>query len=179
MTMSFPSSAKEVKKSSEHKVKGFADDITIINTNPEDHQQILTYINSHCFDTGLTIRPDKCYSVVFNGKKVVEHLPFAVGPGQTRDIRKYSTTFLGSTVSHSFHQSMIQASEAFSTRFRIVLGHLDQMALRGEYKLWIYRRDFIPSLYFQMIVNNISATVYKNIVQNALCFFPIPTKSPS
>ena len=111
MTMSFPSSAKEVKKSREHKVKGFANNLTLINTNPEDHQQILTYVNSRCLDLGLTIRPDKCYSVVFNGKKVLEHLPFAVGPGQTRDIRKFSTTFLGSTVSHSFHQSMIQASE--------------------------------------------------------------------
>ena len=119
-------------------------------------QQILSYINSCCLDIGLTIHPDKCYSVVFNDKKVI-----AVGPGQTRDIRKYSTTFLGSTVSHSFHQSMIQASETFSTRFRIFWGHLDQMTLRGEYKLWIYRRYFIPFLYFQMMVNNISPTVIK------------------
>ena len=137
-TMSFPSSAKEVKRSREHKVKGFADVLTVKNNNSEDHQRILTYINSRCLDIGLTIRPDKCYSVVFNGKKVVKHLPFAVGSGQTRDICKYSTTFLGSTVSHSFRQSMIQVSEAFFTRFRIVLGHLDQIALRGEYKLWIY-----------------------------------------
>ena len=93
MTMSFPSVVKEVKKFGEHKVKGFADDLTIMNTNPENHQQILTYINRCCLDIGLTIHPDKCYSVVFNGKKVVEHLPFAIGPGQTRDIRKYATAF--------------------------------------------------------------------------------------
>ena len=95
------------------KVKGFADDLTIINNNSEDHQRILTYINNCCLDVGLTIHPDKCYSAVFNGKKVVSHLPFTIGSGQTRDICKYSTTFLGSTVSHSFHQSMTQASEAF------------------------------------------------------------------
>ena len=72
------------------------------------------YLNNRYLDVGLTIRPDKCYSATFNGKKMVGYPLFTIGSGQTKDISKYSTTFLGSTVSHSFHQSMTQASEMFS-----------------------------------------------------------------
>ena len=77
-------SAKEAKRSSEHKVKGFADDFTIINNNLEVHQQVLTYINNHCLDVGLTIRPDKCYSAAFNGKKMAGHPPFTMALARQR-----------------------------------------------------------------------------------------------
>ena len=43
MTVSFHSLAKIVKKSREHKVKGFADNLTIINTNPEYATDPLLY----------------------------------------------------------------------------------------------------------------------------------------
>ena len=50
-----------------HKVKGYADDLTIITSTPSDHQKVLSHIDERCRDVCLTIRPDKCFSLVLGG----------------------------------------------------------------------------------------------------------------
>ena len=45
--------AKTVRFSKEHKVKGFADDLTVISTHQDDHQDMLSRVD---------FWPDKCYS---------------------------------------------------------------------------------------------------------------------
>lgn len=47
----------------EHKVKGFADDLTIISSSLGDHQKALTYIDESCKDVFLRIKLDKYVSM--------------------------------------------------------------------------------------------------------------------
>ena len=48
--------------SSKHKIKAFADDLTIISTSFEDHKNALVKIDSSCSDLDLHLCPDKCVS---------------------------------------------------------------------------------------------------------------------
>ena len=56
--------------SSEHKVKAFADDLTLISSDLAAHQDDLLSLDSACLELGLEIRPDKCTSLHFTGKKM-------------------------------------------------------------------------------------------------------------
>ena len=58
-----------------HKVKGYADDLTIISSIPAEHQEVITMVDDRCMDVGLRMRLGKCYSLLFDGKdaKKVSH----------------------------------------------------------------------------------------------------------
>ena len=88
-----------------HKVKGYADDFTVISTNPQDHQEALTSIDNRCNEICLTIRPDKCFSVVFDGRRVRDGFSFKVGGGHTNNIKSKATAFLGFTIGHNSRSS--------------------------------------------------------------------------
>ena len=51
-----------------HKVKSYADDLTIISSTPRDHQDIVTLVDARCKDVSLFVRQDKCFSFIFDGK---------------------------------------------------------------------------------------------------------------
>ena len=50
--------------SAPHKVKGFADDSTVISSSTKDHQQALHDLAHLCTDLALTLKPPKCVSFV-------------------------------------------------------------------------------------------------------------------
>ena len=56
--------------SSAHKVKGFADDLTVLSSSKGEHEDTLSDVNNKCKDIGLEIRADKCVSMVFDGHEV-------------------------------------------------------------------------------------------------------------
>ena len=148
------------KLSKDHKVKAYADDLTIITENPVDHQLVLSFANDKCRDIGLTIRPDKCFSLVTDGKSVT-NATFTVGDGHTSNINDHPTAFLGSTVCHNACQTKRTASESFDKLFTSILSRLDRAKIRGEYKVWIYKRYLVPSLHFKLSVNPISTQTIK------------------
>ena len=53
-----------------HKVEGFADELTIISASSSDHTEALKAISSSCNDLDLTLKPSKCISFVYDGKKM-------------------------------------------------------------------------------------------------------------
>ena len=53
--------------SSPHKVKGFADDLTVLSSSKTEHENTLSDVNQKCNDICLEIRADKCVSMVFDG----------------------------------------------------------------------------------------------------------------
>ena len=69
-------------KSSEHKIKGFADDLTLISSDREDYRNALSRINLCASDLDLVITADKCYNLSLKGlkqdKKSVSHFFFLV-----------------------------------------------------------------------------------------------------
>ena len=56
-------------QSLEHKVKAHAPDLTVISQSTANHQLALTDIDRNV--TGLQIHPDKCMSIIFQGKRVL------------------------------------------------------------------------------------------------------------
>ena len=147
--------------SREHKMKGFVDDITIISANCSEHQEILSFTDVRCREVNLCIRPQKCFSMVFDGKSVAKYSSFDVGDGQTTSIREHPTTFMGSTVCHSPQWSKRAASESFLKGFLTNLCKLDSTPVRGEYKVWIYKCYLVPSLCFKLPVNAICVAAIK------------------
>ena len=149
------------KASKEHKVKGFADDLTVISSTKEDHQNILSCIDSRCEDISLSIRPDKCHSLVFNGQKAVKKTSFLIGSGETQNICDHPTLFLGSTIGCNTTTSVKSASNSFSSMFISSLEKLDQAKIRGEYKVWIYKRYLVHAMHYKLAVNMIKKSVIR------------------
>ena len=88
------------KLSTSHKVKGFTDDISVFSNSAADHAVALRTIDRHCSDLDLTLKPAKCISLVFNGKKMLT-TTFPLGSGHTRSITSGHTRFLGGTLGHN------------------------------------------------------------------------------
>ena len=57
-----------IKHSKAHKAKGFADDFSVLSST-KDHAAALQTIDKHCLDVDLTLKPCKCVSFVYDGKK--------------------------------------------------------------------------------------------------------------
>ena len=51
---------------SEHKGKAYADDLAIINSNEEDHQEALTHREKAANSLNLTLKPSKCVSITLS-----------------------------------------------------------------------------------------------------------------
>ena len=85
----------------EHKAKAFADDLTIINSSPSDHQSSLLVIDSACQDRGLTLSPSKCISLSVD--HVVPKSSFHLKEGVTKGIAEAPTKFLGQTLAANQH----------------------------------------------------------------------------
>ena len=51
-----------------HKVKGYADDLTIISSSLAELQEVVTQVDNRCHDICLNFRLDKCYSLLYDGK---------------------------------------------------------------------------------------------------------------
>lgn len=111
----------------------------------------------------LNIRPDKCYSLLYDGK-VATRLPcIIVGGGTTTNVVAKPTTFLGSIVTCSSSSRKKESNSALSSTLPSYLQHLDNTPVRGEYKVWMYRRYVIPSLHYKLSVNGASIYITKKL----------------
>ena len=82
----------------QRKAKACADDLTIINSSPSDHQSSLLAIDSACQDLGLTLNPSKCISLSVGKGQVVPKSSFHLKEGVTKGIAEAPTKFLGQTL---------------------------------------------------------------------------------
>ena len=150
-------------RSNPHKVKGFADDLTIISSSSTDHAQALKVISDSCRDLDLKLKPPKCVSLVFDGKKMVKSASFYVGSGSSRNITSGPTKFLGQLQTSSKKFNTYESSKKFIATFHQKLEALDKAQVRGEYKLWIYKRYLVPSFQFILAVDPISERAIKKM----------------
>ena len=126
------------KPSKTHKVKGFADDFSVFSSSMKDHAIALQTIDKHCSDLDLTLKPSKCVSFVYDGKKVLRNATFSLGDGSTRNISTGPTKFLGHTLCHTLPATTKESGKRFMISFLEKLDSLDTSPIRGEYKLWPY-----------------------------------------
>ena len=97
-------------------VMGYADDTTLLSTSPEDHQSALNDIDCKCSDLGLEIRPYKCVSYVFDGRKVNNRTTFKLHQGSTFNITSAPTKFLGQIIGATPTNTKLHSSKKITER---------------------------------------------------------------
>ena len=148
-----PSHAKGRKdtrtyQSREHKVKAFADDLTIITSNYSDHKKTLCSIDSHCLEVDLMLRPEKCITMSYTGSQFDTKASVHLSGGSTVNIIKKPAKMLGRLIKQSNRSTCSQASQQLLSHFKVCLENLNSRPIRGEYKLWTlfsYINEFLPS----------------------------------
>ena len=156
-------STPTIAHSKPHKVKGYADDLTIISSTPAERQEVITHVDNRCKDVCLNIRPDKCHSLLFDGKAACKGPVINVGGGTTSNIKEKCTTFLGSIFASNAKARKKACNDKFAQEFTVRLKRLDSAPIRGEYKVWIYRRYVVPSLHYELSVNGTSIYITKKL----------------
>jgi len=82
-----------------HKVKGFADDLTVISSDVDSHQVVQSSLVLKAGDICFEFQPVKCVSLHFNGHCVVSSTQFSISTGSTVNICNINCTkFLGKTI---------------------------------------------------------------------------------
>ena len=151
------------KQSKTHKVKGYADDLSVFSSSMKDHAAALQTIDKHCSDLDLRLKPSKCVSFIYNGKKVLRNVTFPLKEGSTKNICTGPNKFLGHTLCHTLPATAKESGKRFMNSFLEKLDSLDTSPIRGEYKLWILRRFLIPSFHFVLSVDVIPDSSIKKV----------------
>ena len=81
-------------RSSEHSIKAYADDATLISDCLQTHTRVLQTIDNRAKDLDLSFKPVKCVSYLFDGSQH-RQLGIELSGGTTRSITEGSTKFLG------------------------------------------------------------------------------------
>ena len=87
--------------STSHKTKAFADDLTVISSSLTSHKEVLEATIEKCQDIDLHVHPDKCVSILYNDKKLLENSTVELPIGRSRSIHAAPTKFLGGYIAHN------------------------------------------------------------------------------
>ena len=136
--------------------------MSIISDSFDEHVKTVQKID-------LVIRPDKCVTLQFNGKKVLDQCVDLID-GETRSILGKDTKILGATVASSRQKTSSIAKRRLKERITQALKSIDSRPIRGEYKVWIYRNYVVPSSCFLLAVEPISASGIESIQSTATRF---------
>jgi len=133
--------------STEHSVKGYADDVTVISNDFDIHVSVLQTVDQRAGDLNLSFKPAKCVSYLFDG---VKHLRKGIplSKNATRSITEGDIKFLGKLINVSLCATKKAANKRVIACLTELLAATDVLSIRGEYKLWIYRNYiyiFFPS----------------------------------
>ena len=103
--------------STQHSAKSFADDLSVFSSSIKDHHPLLLAIDDKCSDLDLTLKPEKCVSIVFNGVKMDHTMSFPLKNGSTRNIADAPTKVLSKLIAVSTSQTKSAASSKLEKRF--------------------------------------------------------------
>ena len=121
-----------------HKAKSFTNDSTILSSKSTERQSALSELDHKCDDLGLTIRPDKCFSLALCKGSVIKKA-FNIDVSKTTNLCDKPPKFLGSTIAVSSLQAKKKANSDLVSKVNSALSLIDKRPIRGEYKLWIYK----------------------------------------
>ena len=101
----------------QHSAKAFADDLPVFSSSIKDHHSLLLAIDDKCSNLDLTLKPEKCISIVFNGVKMDHTMSFPLKNGSTRNIADAPTKVLGKLIAVSTSQTKSAALSKLEKRF--------------------------------------------------------------
>ena len=138
-----------------HRVKGYCDDLTLISSNQNEHKSTLKLIDLRCQGLDLHLKPAKCISLAFDGRKVVPDVTYALTAGRTLSISNHPTKFLGKVLADCPRSTAKHAVSRLKSLILPNLQKIDDTHIRGEYKTWILNYYLLPSIHFHLMVNDI------------------------
>ena len=141
--------------STEHSVKGYADDVTVISTNLDTHVYVLQTVDQKASDLDLSFKPVKCVSYLYDGAKHLKE-GILLSKGTTRSITEGGTKFLGKLIDVSLSATKKAANKQMIARFGELLTTTDVLSIRGEYKVWIYRNYILSLLRFHLSIDAVT-----------------------
>ncbi len=143
--------------------------ITMLSSSPDAHQAALSDVDRKCTDLGLQVRPDKCVSYIFDGKKTHNHTTFNLQQGTTHNITSAPTKFLGQTIGANAQTTKSLSAKKIIEKMYRALDEIDKRPIRGEYKVWIYKSYLVPSLTFNLTVERIPKSAISKLQTRATC----------
>ena len=138
----------------------FADDFNLITSHKASHQRINNCISTWTKSMGLKLKPIKCrsLSIVSGCSKPVE---FMLDNQPISTLADSPHKFLGSHLTYSGKQSEIL--ETIEKHFIEKLDRIDNLLIRDEYKLRIYKHYILPSSQFILTVHELTKTSQKTL----------------
>lgn len=114
----------------------------------------LTQIDACCGELDLHLKPAKCVSLAFDGKRIKPTTTFPMSSGRTCNIRDCPTKFLG-IVSDNPETTGMKVAARLKSFILPQIDTLNRVAIRGECKTWVLNYVLLPSLHFHLMVNDI------------------------
>ena len=96
--------------SAPHTVKGYADDLFVFSSSAQDHAIALSEIDEKSRDLDLTLRTNKCTTIIFDGNQMDHRSTIPLLNGHTRNISERPFLILGHLISSTTSKS--QAASA-------------------------------------------------------------------
>ena len=141
--------------SSEHSVKAYADDATLISNCLKTHTMVLQQMDQKATDLDLSFKPSKCVSYLFDGSHHSQQ-GIELSGGITKSITEGGTKFLGKSLEVSLSATKSVANKKMCNLLSYLLSTTDVLPIRGEYKLWLYRNYIIFLLCFHLSVDAVT-----------------------
>ena len=138
-----------------HTGKGFADDLTVLSLSAQDYVLALSEIKKKCRDVDLTLRPDKCVTIIFDGNKM-DQRNTSLSNGHTRNITKGPSSILGHVIGSTTLKLGAASAKKLESKLLSAIKRIDERPIREEYKIWILKNYVAPSIQFLLIVDLIS-----------------------
>ena len=133
----------------------FADDFNLITTNKRTHQRLINNINGWINSMGLKLKPPKCVSIsIISGKPTPVN--FEINNSPINTLQSAPHKFLGSHLTFQNKQSEIL--NFVSNHIRCRLDRVDELLIRNEYKIRIYRDYILPATRFHLTVHELTST---------------------
>ena len=144
--------------------KAFADDLTVISKQRNEHQELLNSLSTKCREIDLVFNPSKCISYSFNGKSVTSDSTFQMdGLGTTQSLKSKPTKFLGKMIGFARRETQKASLSNIKSILLPALKRISDANVRGEYKVWVYQNYLMPSLNFHLTVSDISRSQILNL----------------
>ena len=138
----------------------YADDFCLITSNERTHQRQINKINFHIRSMGMELKPTKCRSFsIKKGKPLI--VPFHIGDKEIPSIAHEEQKFLGKVI--FFTGKSKETLSYFTEIFKDKLNNIDTAMVRGEYKMWMYTKYFLPSIRFLLTVHDITVSDLKKM----------------
>ena len=138
----------------------YADDFCLITTNKRTHQRLMNLIDSKIRSMGMKLKPVKCRTFSIKSGSPCD-LVFSISNNLIPTIFHEEQKFLGKLL-FPLGKS-IDIFYFFKTEFSSRLENLNATLIRDEYKLWIYKHYFIPSIRFILTVHTVLKTDLKKL----------------